>query len=359
MTLPTTLLFPDTALCFPDQLALLLPFAPVHVVKVVEDERPDESCADIFMDDGFCQALVPHPLQSDRKRFLNLIDDIKNRKDDYAAQLSALTLASLSTRKQQENESRQQIISSLVGNSAATADSTRAEERESLWHARLILKIGEMLDREEYEVARALASLEENEAAIFTSLKGQEEDEEGENIYSSLNTRLGKVSKPPPDSIKKRLQAWFRFIRGAGLPPCRIWSTIRQEAADILFEAHHSRHETLPEMLGALALPAGLADRKGKLTESLAAFRSQSAQHLGLFFDRVLTSASAESVQQGLSSFYPEWQAWLEDSYPAAEYGRMQLQLYGFRETLGSYCGLKGEDGGNHARILALLIAIE
>ncbi len=354
MNIPETLLFPDTALSSIDHLALLQVFATTHIVKVVEDERESAGSIDTFTNGSFCQALVPHPLGSDRQRFLNLIDDIQNRKDDYAAQLSALTLASLSARKRQETESRQQIISSLIGAPADISDTIRSEEKEQLWHARLILKIGEMLDREEDEVAQALTSLEDSEAELFARLKGPEGDEEAEGLYSTLHAQVTKVSQQSANSIKKRLQAWFRLIRGASLPPCTIWSTIRPEAADILFENHQSRHKAQPAMLAAVSLPARLQAGTKNHTEQLAAFKKHSAGHLGFFFDKVLSADSVDVLQQELSTFYHEWPTLLEKIYPAAEFGRIQLQLHEFREPLGSYCGLKNENGSGHARILAL-----
>lgn len=357
MNIPETLLFPDTALFSADQLVLLQPFATVHIVKVDEDEREGAVSADSFMDDGFCQALVPHPLEKDRKRFLNLIDDIKNRKDDYAAQLSALTLASLSAKRQQETESRQQIISSLTGTQAGRASTEQTEENDQLWHARLILTIGEMLDREEYEVSQALTSLEDSEVELFSTLKGQEDDEEAVGLFSTLNTRVAKASQPPADSIRKRLLAWCRFIRGASLPPCRIWSTFRQEAADTLFENHHFQHDAQPASLGALFLPARLHTGTKNHTEKLIAFKRDSAEHLGFFFDRVLSVDSVVTLRQELDTFYREWPPMLETAYPTAEYGRTQLQLYGFKEPLSNYCGLKNENGSEHARILALFTA--
>jgi len=357
MNIPETLLFPDTALFSSDHLVLLQPFATLHIVEVVEDKREGAASADSFMDDNFCQALVPHPLGNDRKRFLNLIDDIKNRKDDYAAQLSALTLASLSAKKQQEAESRQQIITSLTGTQASSASTEQTEENDQLWHARLILAIGEMLDREEYEVSQALTSLEDSEVKLFSTLKGQEDDEEEMGLFSTLNTRVAKASQPPADSIRKRLQAWFRFIRGASLPQCRIWSTFRQEAADILFENHHFQHDAQPALLGVVSLPARLhTDTKIRM-EKLNAFKRHSAEHLEFFFDRVLSVDSVDTLGQELDTFNREWPPLLEAVYPAAEYGRTQLQLYGFKGPLSNYCGLKNENGGEQARILALFNA--
>ncbi len=95
-----TLYFPDTAIISTRQAPLALLFSKINLIQPVEDDNPaEENPMDSFMNSPLCRQLPLHPLGEDKERFLFLINDIKNRKDDYAAQLSNVTLASLSEKK--------------------------------------------------------------------------------------------------------------------------------------------------------------------------------------------------------------------------------------------------------------------
>ncbi|MFN2353747.1 MAG: hypothetical protein ABR512_04380, partial [Desulfopila sp.] len=117
-----TLYFPDTAILSPRQEPLFLLFPNINIIQPV-DKAPASAARDmdIFMESHFCHDHIkfhttfhtPHPLGEDRQRFLYLINDIQNRKDDYAAQLSHITLASMSEEKSKDDETEQQIVSSL------------------------------------------------------------------------------------------------------------------------------------------------------------------------------------------------------------------------------------------------------
>ena len=166
-----TLYFPGTVLLSGSQYPLFLLFPQVHILQPVEAGEHDGATAeqpDIFIKNGFCQAHTPCPLGDSRERFLHLIDDIRDRKDDYAAQLSSLTMAAMSVPRQQGDDTTQGIISSLLGTKAAEDEQAKQETIElALWQARLVLKIAEILDREEEEIAEQLSLLDDREISPF------------------------------------------------------------------------------------------------------------------------------------------------------------------------------------------------
>ena len=95
-----SLIFPDTDIFSYKHFPYLLFGAPLRFLELVEHDPNDQrNDRDIFIDSGLCQPHAPSPLGEDRSRFLRLISDIKERKDDYAAQLSALTVAAMSSPK--------------------------------------------------------------------------------------------------------------------------------------------------------------------------------------------------------------------------------------------------------------------
>ncbi len=99
--------------------------------------------------------------------FLHLVEDIRNRKDDYAAQLSSLILASKSGSTAEIEDSEQSIMDSLVTPKDLQEKSLLAAKEEKLWQARLVLAIGEILDQEEEEIARNLAMLDDDQAELL------------------------------------------------------------------------------------------------------------------------------------------------------------------------------------------------
>jgi hypothetical protein len=115
-----TLYFPDTVITTDGQSPLFLFFDLVHFLQPVEgdeSEQPTAGLSDTFMDKGFCQVHTPAPLGTDRDRFLHLVHDIEKRKDDYAAQLSSLTIASMSAPQRNNEASKSAILSELLGES--------------------------------------------------------------------------------------------------------------------------------------------------------------------------------------------------------------------------------------------------
>ena len=314
------------------------------MLAAVEDQpRPSTKQLDSFMESRFCQVHTPHPLGDDRERFLYLINDLQNRKDDYAAQLSNVTLASMSEKKGAEDDAKYRIVSSLLGRDPAGASIDEERKRDLLWHARLILKIGEILDQEEEELARSLLSLEETETDVFEELKGENDDNaELKTLAADLAKIRIKLDKPRTDAIAKRLLAWFRLTDGAALPSCPIWSTTRQEVVDILSASHEKFHQHEPELLASVQLPLTLEYGETPVSKAIEDFQAASRHLLKPFAEFFDTAAAkpADVDKQILAGALTDWHAFLNDNYPEDHYGRTAVAFYRFKEPLARYSEL-------------------
>lgn len=336
-----TFYFPDTAILTERQLPLFLLFEKVHILAPVEDHFSSTTKKlDTFMDSRFCQVHTPHPLGEDRQRFLYLINDIQNRKDDYAAQLSNITLASMSDHKSSGDEAKHQIVSSLLGRQSADEKDINEQRIGLLWQARLVLKIGEMLDQEEEEVARSLVHLDESEADLFERLKGENaEDDDIAELYSDLDRIKTKLDKPRTEAVGKRLRAWFRLAEGVDLPVCPVWSTTRQEVADILHTNHEKKHEVEPENIASLELPSMLDLRKVEIQTALTEFHEATQKQLQHIVHMVLSTRSDEAEEIILQQNLADWHDQLNTRYPQEQFGRTTVTFYRFENPLTQYSG--------------------
>ncbi len=348
-----TLYFPDTAILSLRQVPLFLLFPTVHIITPVED---DPQNSNVFMENSFCQCHTPYPLGKDRQRFLYLINDIQNRKDDYAAQLSHITLASMSEKQNTGESLKHQIVSSLLGRQQDDKKDENNSRNDLLWQARLVLKIAEILDREEEEVARSLAFLEESETDLFERLKGEDDDEQDiSEMYDDLKNVRTKLDRPRTESVKKRMKAWFRFVADAQLPGCRIWSTTMQETTDILFENHEKEHGQPPEHLASFKLPALVDTTSADLFSEIDHFHLVAQEKLPLIMSMITGATESIEKNKDFMTANKEWQDRLDVSYSEEKFGRITVHFHLFSAPLPLYGGIKRSESGNMAapRILA------
>lgn len=341
-----TIYFPDTVLPAHQQLPLALFFNTVHLLQPVEgDEQQDQGPASdsgsyLFTESGFCQAHTPSRLGADRDRFLHLLHDIGHKKDAYVEQLSYLTLASLSAPAGGGDSSKQAILSSLL--QGMEKDSAGNEqERLDLWQARLVLKIAEILDREEEELALQLATIDDQEIALFRRLQGEMRESgdgqgEEEDPFAELLALKQKINQPRPGMIKNRLRAWKRLYLSGPMPILRLWTTRRPEAADILLEQVERDSGQAPRVLLQLDLPAAISEDDMDGVREVERFRAEMGAPLqemaGALEKLAMTGIEDDSDPALLLPPVERWrEAWnsrLESSFPASHYGRTPLTIH-------------------------------
>jgi hypothetical protein len=366
-----TLYFPDTVLTTDSQSALFLLFNPVHVLQPVETdtaENPVTEPTDTFMDAGFCQVHTPAPLGADRDRFLHLVSDIQNRKDDYAAQLSSLTLASMSVPQGSSGEARHEIVSSLFGIPDTDPEDKQKEETQQaeLWQARLVLAIGEILDREEEEIADAMSMLNSSETALFDRLLGKDEDVEDDDLFKDLKQLKEKVEPTRPGMIKNRLKAWLSLYRAGNLPDWWLWTTTRPEAADILLEMFEKKTDRMSIPLWQSELPAATGIELQDHMDKIETFKKEArtlttgiAQKFnGLARQEIAAGSEYEVALPEAAAWGEEWEALLEKHFPTELYGRTPICFHMLCNlSLPELAGAGDTTAGNRMRhgILAVV----
>ena len=336
----------------------MLLFRPISLLLPVEPPEQADSTADIFTAQAFCQAITPCPLGADRQRFLHLIADIKNRKDDYAAQLSALTMAAMSRNGQAESE--QSIITTLLGGHRLAEKVNPDDDRQArLWQARLVLKIAEILDQEEEDLGKQLALLDDQQDDLFKRLHGQLEADDEENLLAELQQLRQKMNSPDRKAVRNRLNAWKQLFLLGEVPDLPIWLTTMAEAADVLLEdlpganGNMSRFGSIASIapLCTLALPAHIGWTEEAALPRIESFRSQAETTLVN-----LAEALAELDQTKLTSQAEKWQTEIDQAFPAATYGRSQLRIYDLRPTsCAVLLGRPAQAGNMTGSVLAVL----
>jgi hypothetical protein len=349
-----TLYFPDTVLPIHEQLPLALFFHTIHLLQPVEkDEKGDQGEPSDpgnypFTEMAFCQEHTPSRLGADRDRFLHLIHDIRTKKDAYVEQLNYLTLASLSAPASRGDNSKQAILSSLLqGMEQQDTDARDEQERLDLWQARLVLKIAEILDQEEEELALQLTGIDDNEIALFKRLQGEiresgEEEVAEEDPFQELLELKQKMNQPRPGMIRNRLRAWNRLYLSGPLPvKPLLWTTRRQEAAYILLEQYEKESGRAPLSLLQIELPAVFSKENTDVIGEVEQFRTEMQPHLQKMAEALGELAMKENLNvTDPAALLPLAEAWkeawsssLESSFPARQYGRAELTIYLLAET--------------------------
>jgi hypothetical protein len=328
-----TLYFPDTILAAACQSPLFFLFGTVHYLQPVETDAPqDGKQSDTFMDHAFCQAHTPAPLGPDRDRFLRLVADIRLRKDDYAAQLSSLAIASLSAARNGEENSQTAILSTLTGGVPDQESQKLAARRAELWQARLVLAMAEILDREEEEITLALNLLDKSKADLFNRLLGKEEGFEEDAAFTDLALLQERVNLPRPEMMNTRLKAWLSLYR-AGAPSGLVWTTSRREAADIIFEMHEKKTGRAAILLWEVELPA--ASDFEPTADEILRFRMAAeplTTRIAETFNGLVLEEPPEDVPAGLlqekEAWNQEWASLLETHFPKERSGRTPCRFY-------------------------------
>jgi hypothetical protein len=364
-----TLYFPDTVIADDAHSSLFLFFDTVHILQPVERDEADLQAAgisDTFMDKRFCQVHTPAPLGSEKKRFLRLVHDIRERKDDYAAQLSSLTIASLSTPEKNREESRSSIISSLFGPAPQDHEKDKKEEAKQaeLWQARLVLIIAEILDREDEELVEAMNILDKSRTDLFDRLLGKDEEFEEENPFSDLS-HLQDMSPPRAGMNKNRLRAWLSLFRVAKLPPWWLWTTGRPEAADILLEMYEMRSGKEAVPILELELPAATGIELQDHLDKIDAFKEQVKPLMTEISKNFSSLVRMEAPPQALfasegKTWSKQWSGVLESHFPAELYGRCPFRLYLLpHQNFAQIAGVPSQDDGSNDGPRHVILAVQ
>ncbi len=238
MTSLTAYHFPETNISPQDVGCQLLFFSQIFSLAPLEDDQGGQ--------DERCPTYAPAPLGDDLQRFRQLLAELKgNGGAFYQGHLSRLALEHL---EQRAPETVRDIISGLQRpGSPPAADPSIAKTREELWQARLLLKLAEMQNKEEKELAEGLTRLEERQGELLQELKGEE--------FADLLQTSNNTPRPPAALHQEPLvKAWGRLLLAGERRPWFL-NCFCPEAAEPFFATNEKLSGQRPVRLLRLALP--------------------------------------------------------------------------------------------------------
>ncbi len=330
-----SLVFPDTDIFTYRQFPLLLFGSPVYFLQPVEpDSTGREDGRELFISSGLCQAHNPAPLQEDRQRFVHLINDIRNRKDDYAAQLSALTVAAMSSRSQGSGgEERHQIISAMLGNmpSPISPNSSRLD----LWQARLVLAISEILIKEEEELREELQLLDAQEMEMFKSLQG-DSGQEGTDPFDEIERITARLERGRPRELKMRFGSWMTLMKAAPVPEVALFLASSTDSGDQLIDLYEKKEKGAVRPILELNLPERIEAGPTHVITQVQRFHDESRearQRICADLDALVNKKHlAEDSSKNLLPVGPDslgrWNDLVENHFPASSHGKSSLLFY-------------------------------
>jgi len=338
MNSPDALYFPTTALWSLRQYPFFLLLPKIHILSPFEDDgKGPQKDTNSFINSGLCQEHTPCPLGEDRARFLRLVADIKARTDDYAAQLSALTIAGYTAPKSAGESSEREIINSMFIPGDLAAREKDASQQELLWRTRLILAVSDLLDQEQEEIAFHMQALANDEKDLFQELQGEDDDiSDEEELFAILANLNGKVSQPNPNQAKNRLNAWkILFSKTTTLPDDVILLTDR-DSGDLLLESYEKMTTENGILLGTIDLPALLGPDDSSALATVSDFRQQNHQTCTdlqkmLAVLQTLQQAAmvtAASQREQFESIAAELTKAINEAFPEQKYGRRTLSFH-------------------------------
>ncbi len=332
-----TLIFPDTFIFSERLFPVLLFCAPLYYLQPVESdpEKPPEDEHDIFMKSGLCQVHTPSPLGENRDKFLRLIHDIQHRKDDYAAQLSSLTIAAMSQKSSKsDDEKRHQIVSSLLNSTSVEPQNTDESELD-LWQARLVLAIAEILRQEEEELRQNLQILDEREMEMFRSLQGDGDSKE-QNPLAELEQIAARLENARPREMKMRFSSWRKLMASAPIPDVSLWLASSEDGADQLVNEFDRVSSRTPVPILQLDLPDRIEASPRYVAEQILDFQKDSDEIKQTILDDLArlslsefdSPTSTDDLLPGSHDYVSTWNDQVAKHFPASSHGKASLVFY-------------------------------
>jgi hypothetical protein len=332
-----TLFFPETAIFNEQRYPLLLFFAPLHFLQVVEPGPGSDmsSEADLFLERGLIQAHIPAPLGDNREQFLRLIGDISEQKEHLVNQLSCLTAdSSPAPAGSKPLAVKHGIVSSLLRKYGVTYADTGTDLQ--IWQARLVLAIAETLDINEEAVREELSFFDEDDIATFRSLQDVTDDPNEEDPFGEMATIRAQLEKSHLGAIAKRFDAWLRLLHNQPVPPVKVWLASTRDSAEQVFSKYEAIGNAHAIPLLKLALPAQIAASGEYVVKQIEEFHLATAHiHRGLVtdFERIVRTVpyvhdAHESLLPYGTDWAEQWAGALHDFFPASSNGRNDTTFY-------------------------------
>lgn len=351
-----TLLFPATVIHSIRQYPLFLLFPQINIIAPVEplDQDTPEESTDTFINSGFCQVDTPCPLGDNRDRFLHLVADIKSRKDDYAAQLSSLTLAAMSSSPDSGEESERAIINEFLTPKDLSVEEKKQNHEARLWQARLVLAIGEILDQEEEEIARNLSMVDDDTSGLFNALRGDSDDFDQDSPFAELSQLTGNFSAVHSGNMGKRLTSWTHLFAESTHTDSNVFLTTSADVLDRITESYEKCSDDSPKAYTGLELPGLIGWNEQEAVDATRSFKEDNAQLLSHLNNVLLALMQDDELSEATwDELVKAWTIVLEERFPEATWGRLKVSVNIFKEySVNELLREKGVQGSQNGIVV-------
>ena len=314
-------IFPDTVPSERMLIPLVQVFEELVYFQPVENDTVvpelNTPVIDALIAEGCCRVFAPSPLGEDREKFRQLVEDIRNRREDYGVQFAQASLASIPSFTRPVKETKSSLVSELLG---AKGISEKEKDRNAglLWQARLVLKLGEIFDADQESLRRNLQAVRNREENLLAELR-----KEKETLFS-LTGNLGAASPVTPEMVEMRLRAWTRLSvqdKAAWQATPVFLLTGSGDGFEMLADTFEHISGRAPIQTGSLSLPARCPDTETMIRQSRL-FREETKElraefFLGLERCREETAGPEDAA----------WESALEALFPAQMYGRSRVRF--------------------------------
>jgi len=233
----------------------------------------------------------------------------------------------------------------------------------SIWQARLVLAIGEILDYEEEDIARQFAVLKDEEAELIEELQGKDDAFVEDNPFEKLSLIRKNMNPPAPGNMKKRFLSWKQLYKAGNTPICGLLLTTSRDAADQIFESFDRKNNKTAIDSGQLLLPTTVGWNEDDAIQQIRQYKEKNKAMINEITEKLLQLATCSnpleesSSEQALSNFSDPWEKSLESQFPAQKFGRVSLSFYCFAGTPCST--LLGIDSQNSIRNNGLMAIVD
>lgn len=320
-----------TALCFPDTLVTtasvsqeLFFFDRIDFYQSTESESDDN--LDPLADLKLCAGYPPAPLGDDLERFRMLLSELKgNEGEFYSGVLSSMTLDYLGNR---DGEKTWELISSLQRQGKTGKDKKARNREEILWQARLLLKLAEIIQREEEAMEISMASVADQERDLFRQLKDGDINDPDE----PLAVKPATVARPS-GRTGPLLKAWGQLFL-ADRQPHGILTTNNAEVALTILDVEESLAGQAPKRAVKLILPSplmmdGFSGKREDFRSGATDILNDFAGLLGDLTEKGMDEATGRKLDQAAE----QWNRQMEESGLTAEQPGFFLEIYFCRNS--------------------------
>ncbi|MCI5119588.1 MAG: hypothetical protein D3913_16960, partial [Candidatus Electrothrix sp. LOE1_4_5] len=216
-----------------------------------------------------------------------------------------------------------------------------------LWQARLLLKLGESVDKQQADIRTNLTRMSQQQEALLRELRKEQREGEGDRVDVDLFNTLPTLASIPVEQQRLRLKAWSRlFFLSKSTFEQTVFISQSSDAIEALLEHYQQATGTgTVEQILRLPLPALSApvveekeqEQKNDLLAALLAQRNQFQQEASTLLApiREFLQSPKNAVSPSLTATAEqEWIALLDRHYPITDKGdkadneRCTLTLY-------------------------------